>query len=1100
MTFSKPYLRASQQIALAVGIFFVLAAVFVVYVYAETRLDRANESRQISYELAQQLHQSSDDLTRMVRAYCVTGDSRYKHYFQNILDIRNGKIPRPENYQNFYWDLVLGNLSPPPVESGKGVALLDLMRQAGFTQEEFAKLDLAKKNSDDLTALEYRAMQLVETVGPEAEASREQARRLINDENYYRAKLKIIQPINEFFHMMDQRTVAAIKSAWRNALLFRLIFIFFSIATIFMLFRAYGALRKALGGSLEDVQDNLLRIGQGDLSATINIKPGSEGSVLSSVSDMQKKLQAYELARTQAEQSLKKSERLLRESQKAANIGCYITSLKTGMWECTSVMNYIFGITEDYPHTIEGWVDFMHPDYNQPMNDYLREVIRERKPFDAEYKIIRPCDGVERWMHGLGQIVYDDNGQAENLLGTVQDITGRKAVEQAISHDRQRLDTILRMASDGIHILDSRGTLIDANDVFLQMLGYDRTVIGLLHVSDWEVQFDRETLKARIDKLLTMSEALIFETVHRKCDGSLVEVEISACNIDNDGVHYVYAASRDITERNQQRRQLQALNQNLEQRVAERTRELGQAMEQIRANEERFNYALEATNDGVWDWDFKTGQIYINAAYSKMLGYAPDELAHYLDSDWVKLLHPDERDSVVAQAQQRLKDYGHYEIEFRMRCKDDDYKWMLSRGKSVESDSEGHPLRAVGTHIDLTSRKQIETQLREAKLQADNANLAKSNFLANMSHEIRTPMNAIIGMTYLLLRKGGLSAEHLDKLSKIASSADHLLAIINDILDISKIEAGKFTLSQSEFTLSELIEKVNGLMEQRVSEKRLLFKVEAGQLPFVLKGDETRLVQMLINYLGNAIKFTAQGQVTLRVSMLEETSDEVLLRFSVEDTGIGVTAEQKARLFNAFEQADGSTTRRFGGTGLGLSINRHLAAMMGGEVGVESEPDVGSVFWFTARLGKILQKNEDKKPVKPVSESAEALLRRDHAGTRILLAEDDEINRMLTHHQLLDTGLVLEFAENGKVAVEMARASRYPLILMDMQMPEVDGIEAAKAIRLLPGYAETPIIAMTANVFSEDREVCLNAGINDHLPKPVNTEFLYETLLKWLEN
>ncbi|MDZ4149885.1 PAS domain S-box protein, partial [Methylicorpusculum sp.] len=295
-------------------------------------------------------------------------------------------------------------------------------------------------------------------------------------------------------------------------------------------------MRKALGGSLEDVQVNLLRIGKGDLSELINIKPGSERSVLSSVAEMQKKLQAYELVRTQAEQSLKKSERLLRESQKAANIGCYITSLKTGMWECTSVMNHIFGITDAYPHTIEGWVDLMHPDFNQPMNNDLRKLIRYRKPFDAEYKIIRPCDGVERWMHGLGQIVFDDNGQADNLLGTVQDITGRKAVEHAISRDRERLDTILRMASDGIHILDSQGALIDANDVFLHMQGYDRTLIGLLHVSDWEVQFDRETLNARINKLLTTTDALIFDTVHRKCDGSLLEVEISTCNIDNDGV------------------------------------------------------------------------------------------------------------------------------------------------------------------------------------------------------------------------------------------------------------------------------------------------------------------------------------------------------------------------------------------------------------------------------------------------------------------------------------------------------------------------------------------------------------------------------------
>jgi CheY-like chemotaxis protein len=315
----------------------------------------------------------------------------------------------------------------------------------------------------------------------------------------------------------------------------------------------------------------------------------------------------------------------------------------------------------------------------------------------------------------------------------------------------------------------------------------------------------------------------------------------------------------------------------------------------------------------------------------------------------------------------------------------------------------------------------------------------------------------------------------------------------------SKIEAGKCSLEQSDFNLLEMLDKLAGFIDERLQAKGLNFVMETENLPTRVRGDVMRLTQCLLNYLGNAIKFTEHGGIVLRASVLEQTSDNLRLRFAVEDTGIGVTEEQKARLFDAFEQADSSTTRRFGGTGLGLAINRHLAHLMDGEVGIEARPGGGSIFWLTARLGRV---NE----VAPVTvterldvDALEQLLVRNHRGAHILIAEDDEIARMVAEGMLETTGLVSDFAEDGQQAVALAKANGYDLILMDMQMPIMDGIAATRAIRLLPRYELTPIIAMTASAFAEDRQMCLDAGMNGHLAKPVMPEDLYACLLQWLD-
>jgi len=377
---------------------------------------------------------------------------------------------------------------------------------------------------------------------------------------------------------------------------------------------------------------------------------------------------------------------------------------------------------------------------------------------------------------------------------------------------------------------------------------------------------------------------------------------------------------------------------------------------------------------------------------------------------------------------------------------------------------------------------------------AETANIAKSAFLANMSHEIRTPMNGIIGMANIL-RKEGVTPQQANRLDTIDASAQHLLSVINNILDLSKIEAGKFTLEEAPVVVSSLLANVSSILAERVKAKGLHLLIETGHLPHQLLGDPTRLQQALLNYATNAVKFTETGTVTLRVLLQEESADAVTVRFEVQDTGIGIAPEAMSRLFSAFEQADNSMTCKYGGTGLGLAITRRLAELMGGKVGADSTAGVGSTFWFTVNLKK---GDAETLASAAIDVDAEAELRQRYAGQRILLVDDEPINREVALMQLEDVGLLTDTAEDGEEAVAMARKTSYAAIFMDMQMPKLNGVEATQQIRQLPGYQDIPIIAMTANAFAEDKAQCLAAGMNDFLIKPFMPEELFAILLRAL--
>jgi two-component system, sensor histidine kinase and response regulator len=402
---------------------------------------------------------------------------------------------------------------------------------------------------------------------------------------------------------------------------------------------------------------------------------------------------------------------------------------------------------------------------------------------------------------------------------------------------------------------------------------------------------------------------------------------------------------------------------------------------------------------------------------------------------------------------------------------------------------------------DISLQRQAQTELLNAKQAAEDTARTKADFLANMSHEIRTPMNAIVGLSHLVLQTE-LNRNQRDFLTKIQDSGQHLLGIINDILDFSKMEAGKLSVEQRDFALSRVLENVTNLIGEKAHSKglELVFDIDP-QVPEALHGDALRLGQILINYANNAIKFTHSGEICIAVQMLHSQGSQVTLRFEVRDTGIGLSAEQRGRLFQSFQQADTSTTRKYGGTGLGLAICKSLAELMQGSVGVASELGKGSTFWFTAQLQRGQQRTAGTRPtadLQAVGSMAQRLAR--IAGARVLLVEDNELNQLVASELLSGAGLTVDIADNGRIAVEriLRTPTHWDLVMMDMQMPVLDGVAATREIRAALGGDAPVIVAMTANAMPQHRQICLEAGMQDFITKPIDPEQLWAMLLQWI--
>jgi PAS domain S-box-containing protein len=707
----------------------------------------------------------------------------------------------------------------------------------------------------------------------------------------------------------------------------------------------------------------------------------------------------------------------------------------------------------------------------------LREQI-EHTIASGETLVERASDGKRDFLMQIAPYL-GESGQRQGAVLTFADVTQMRQTEREKEEAEERFHLFMDNNPAIAWIKDEQGCYVYLSKTFEANFG--------IRLQDWQGKNDFEIWPKEIAEafhehdqaVLGAGRPMDFEEDCNK-DGEPRQWLVSKFPLQNAaGQRYVAGIGLDITERKQ-------------------------AQEVLR----RYAAIVEYSEDAIIGKTLECIVTSWNPGAERLFGFTRQEaLGQPIDFLIPEALQGEEQ-TIFAEIRQGHT-VSHYETTRRHK---DGHLLDVSVTISPVRDSQGNIIGASKIARDISERKKTDAellryrehleelvaertaQLLEAREQAEAANRAKSQFLSNMSHEIRTPMNAIIGLIHLL--KASLAEpKKLDRLVKIEEASHHLLHIINDILDISKIEAGKLSLEKVDFSVGALFDQVRSLSHEKVRGKALRFHFDTDGLPPVLNGDATRLRQALVNYVCNAIKFTERGDISISARIVEENAMDLLARFEVADTGVGIAPEQTERLFRAFEQADSSTTRQYGGTGLGLAITRQLARLMGGEAGVESEPGLGSTFWFTARLfkrpGQSLPSHQTIEP--RAGFSAELF-----QGQHILLAEDNPINQDVALEILQETGLKVDLADNGRQAVEMASKTAYALILMDMQMPEMDGLEATQAIRALPAHKTTPILAMTANAFGEDRLACLAAGMNDHIPKPVDPNILYRTLALWL--
>ena len=714
------------------------------------------------------------------------------------------------------------------------------------------------------------------------------------------------------------------------------------------------------------------------------------------------------------------------------------------------------------------------------------------------------------------------------LLIMITDIDQQKRTSRNVQESEERFRTLFENAPDAYYLIDPAGNFLDGNTTAEELTGYrkeeliGRSFFSSHLVTDEQLPTLTELLKLSASGLATGPD----EVVLTRKDGSQVVVEIITRPITFRNQRLILGLARDVTER----KRILKERENLFQDVLN--------------SEQRLRWALQAGHGGAWDLDLVNDESWLSPEMYDLLGVLPGPRMNTERS--MAVILPEGRQKFQQLIDQALASHVELDYEYRLVRPDGAERWMKTAGRIIPNPS-GRAARVIGITLDITDRKKseqllergrdlLEEEIRErtkdlersrraalslmqdansqrqraekaledlakleqaltvAKEEAEGANKAKSSFLAMISHEIRTPMNAVVSLAYLI-SKTVLTPKQREYLNKMLNASYALQKIVEDTLDFSKIEAGHMELEDIEFSLDSLHEQLMSILMVKAQRKglRLSFNKEP-DVPIGLLGDPLRLSQVLLNLTDNAIKFTESGRVTISVRLESKEENHVVLRFSIVDTGIGITETQSSRLFQPFIQADGSTTRKFGGTGLGLAITKRLVEMMGGQVCVRSKPGQGSEFAFTVRLGLAASSHAFPVPVESGRPAAMGSL----VGARVLLVEDDEVNREVGRELLESEGLVVDAVENGKRAVKKAKPDRYDIILMDIKMPVMDGIEATQAIRLNPLLKDLPILAMTADVMAEDIEVFRRIGINDNISKPIDPIKLFEVLAKWI--
>jgi two-component system sensor histidine kinase/response regulator len=913
------------------------------------------------------------------------------------------------------------------------------------------------------------------------------------------------------------------------------------------------------------------------------------------------------------EENKQASDQLFRSIFENAQIGIGIFHIKIGQHFSNRALHEMLGYSQEELSQLERWDEIVYPEERASNARRYAELVQGQRDEDEYTQRFIRRDGQIVSASGRFTLIRDVAGKPLYVIALHEDITERVRAEEALVASEGLFRTVFENAQIGIGIFNIQTGKQITNRALHESLGYSQEELSRTEQWDEIVHPDDRASGARRYADLVQGRSDKDEWVQRyiRCDGRIVigGDRFKLVRDPSGRPHYVVGLSEDITERRR-------------------------AEEALGASERLFRSIFENSPIGISVLDVAAGQYHTNEALHDMLGCTHQDLSSM--EKWDPIVHPDEREDSAQRYAAVLvgkRDNDSWEQRFVRR---DGRTVIAIRRFSAVRDASGQLQYVLSMTEDISERKQAEVELVTAKEAAIAATKAKSDFLANMSHEIRTPMNAILGMTHLAL-KTELTPKQRDYLTKIRVAAQALLGIINDILDFSKIEAGKLDLEKADFRLDNVLENLSSVVNQKARDKNLEFLIAAPRdLPPLLVGDPLRLGQILINLVSNAVKFTERGEIVVKVTLAEKVFDRVSLKFSVCDSGIGMTPEQTARLFQAFSQADSSTTRKYGGTGLGLSISKRLVEMMDGNIWVESVCGVGSTFHFTAWFGigsgetkrrllipdiagirvlvvddnqpareiltdslkrlalrvesacsgedairalvaadsqdpyrlvmmdwhmpgmngleaaRIIRRGdrlkhvpkivmvtafgrEDIRPqaeemgiegylLKPVTPStlydtlvelfgvaghdaepsrsaSAAAASLDATGIRILLVEDNEVNRQVATELLQSVGASVRIANHGGEAVKILTEGEQPapfdIVFMDLQMPEMDGFTATRLLRAQPQLRALPIIAVTAHALVEERQRCLEAGMNDHVSKPIDPDALFATLIRW---
>lgn len=709
---------------------------------------------------------------------------------------------------------------------------------------------------------------------------------------------------------------------------------------------------------------------------------------------------------------------------------------------------------------------------NRAIIKKFREALISRTPFNCELLNYKK-DGSIYWVDIKCQPLFNELGQIEGFFAIEEDITERKRTESLLRESKLRLE----MAIDGT------GAALWDWDISSNEVYYSSSWKKALGYQNDEIRFDLSEWTDRIhpdDREKTLSN------LNQYLEGESTAYEAEVRLRHKDG-HYLYFLDRgQITLRDDFGRPSRMTG------IAFNISELKETQQKLRESESRWYAALEGSEFGVWEWDLEKDSLYFSPKLKELYGYRPEEL-HPTTEFWIRTCHPDDLEVSRFALDNHLENKTQqFQSDRRVLHRDGTYRWFQSRGIVIERDAEGHPLKVVGSVVDITERKKLEEELIQAKNSAEANVKTKRRFLANISHEIRTPMHAIMGIAEQLTHST-LNDKQAYYLRIINDSAKALLGIINDVLDISKIEEGKLKIDNVDFGMREILYNVFNLFSDTAEQKNLRYKLNFDeQLNRLFSGDPARVRQILLNIISNALKFTERGTITISCRLLSRSDKQYNVLFECTDTGIGMSEEMKKKLFEDFSQEDESFERKYGGSGLGLAITNELVHLMNGSITVKSMKDEGTtisiVLPFT-ESGTIL--HNVPKMINPAAGKTSL------SSLSVLVAEDNQFNRLLLQIMLGNNEISYDMADNGLQAVELATRKNYDLILMDIQMPEMDGIEATKKIRSI-NNKNIPIIAITANAVEEELNVYMKEGLTDYLTKPFDEYKLLKKIREYI--